>query len=78
LFCRLRDRLHAWKEETTAQGQAAKEAKRFFLVQHYPFHNRDILSPFGENIFYNFTFDKTQNLMTQEVGIPLSEGSSRV
>lgn len=34
--------------------------ERIFLVQHHPFHNRDILDPFGKNRMYNFTFDDRQ------------------
>ena len=33
---------------------------RFFLMQHHPFHNRDVLDPFGKNREFNFTFDDKQ------------------
>ena len=38
---------------------------KIFIMQHHPFHNRDILDPFGLNRFYNFTFDKYQDSQVQ-------------
>lgn len=40
---------------------------RYFVVQHHPFHNRDILDPMGHNVFYNFTFDEYQDHTVQNL-----------
>lgn len=40
---------------------------KFFIMQHHPFHNRDSFSPFGHNLFMNFTFDDKQNARVQHV-----------
>ena len=41
--------------------------ERVFLVQHHPFHNRDVLDPFGKNRVYNFTFDDHQLASVQDM-----------
>jgi hypothetical protein len=40
---------------------------KYFIFQHHPFHNWDILDPFGHNSFWNFTFDDTQDKRVQQV-----------
>jgi predicted MPP superfamily phosphohydrolase len=40
---------------------------KYFIVQHHPFRNRDILDPFGHNAFYNFTFDEYQDHAVQNL-----------
>jgi hypothetical protein len=46
---------------------AADKDTKFFIAQHHPFHNRDALDPFGQNILFNFTFDARQDARVQEV-----------
>ena len=41
--------------------------QKVFLVQHHPFHNRDVLDPFGQNRMYNFTFDDKQLATVQGI-----------
>ena len=38
---------------------------KYFIVQHHPFRNRDVLDPMGHNVFYNFTFDEYQDYSIQ-------------
>lgn len=40
---------------------------KIFIMQHHPFHNRDALDPFGQNRLFNFTFDKQQDALVQEL-----------
>jgi len=52
--------------EQLGDGTSAPTQK-IFLVQHHPFHNRDVLDPFGRNRMYNFTFDDKQLATVQGV-----------
>jgi 3',5'-cyclic AMP phosphodiesterase CpdA len=47
--------------------KAADPNSKFFLFQHHPFHNVEILDPFGQNTIYNFTFDNYQLKRVQEI-----------
>lgn len=51
---------------STASADAVNTT-RFFIVQHHPFHNRDVLDPAGKNRFYNFTFDDKQDARVQSL-----------
>ncbi len=53
-----------WLRDTLAASDAAS---KFFIFQHHPFHNWDILDPFGHNKFYNFTFDDVQDKRVQTI-----------
>lgn len=63
--------LHDYEGGTThwlqARLAASEAGSKFFLFQHHPFHNWDILDPFGHNKFYNFTFDDKQDKAVQSI-----------
>lgn len=46
---------------------ADKESDYYFLIQHHPFHNREVWSPVGENRILNFTFDAYQDAVIQDI-----------
>lgn len=51
-----------------AMADAGKaDTQKLFIVQHHPFHNRDVLDPLGQNRVYNFTFDDKQLSTVQKV-----------
>lgn len=47
-------------EIQSLSDEGKSDTQKIFLVQHHPFHNRDVLDPFGQNRIYNFTFDDKQ------------------
>jgi hypothetical protein len=47
-------------------GSYEKDNK-FFIFQHHPFHNVEILDPFGHNKAFNFTIDGYQLKRVQEI-----------
>ena len=61
----LTNQLHDISNKQDKDIQAATQ--KLFLVQHHPFHNRDVLDPVGHNRVYNFTFDDKQLLTVQNI-----------
>ena len=62
-----------WQQRKGWTESQPPPAPRAFLVQHHPFHNRNLLSPLGRNeldpfgLNSNFTFDMRQDERVQEV-----------
>lgn len=56
-----------WLDKQLNTTKSEDADARIFLVQHHPFHNREILDPFGNNYGFNFTFDDKQDKKVQEV-----------
>jgi len=53
--------------KTLSEQPSAIDNTRFFLIQHHPFHNRDLMDPLGHNLYYNFTFDFNQDSTMQNL-----------
>ena len=56
-----------WLDNQLGIIKSEREDARIFIMQHHPFHNRESLDPLGNNYAFNFTFDKSQDAVVQEV-----------
>lgn len=56
-----------WFDNELNTLHTANPSTKLFIAQHHPFHNRDILDPFGNNLYFNFTFDKYQDRRIEEI-----------
>jgi len=49
-----------WLANQLDSMREKSDTQKVFIVQHHPFHNRDVMDPMGHNRIYNFTFDDAQ------------------
>jgi hypothetical protein len=58
---------YRWLQNELSLIRDENPESKIFIIQHHPFHNRQILDPFGQNIVFNFTFDDFQCKQVQNV-----------